>query len=229
MPDSRPDSPPGPPSATTSPEGRPAQGDPGRPPAPEHPGGPPAAADPGRPPVPAGTARPEAPTDPAGPQPPAIPRRQQATTIPRPLQAPTIKDLLSYRIHQLANALSRGAAARYRREFDVSLMEWRVIALLGDFAPMTLKTLARQAGLDKGLASRVVSGLVGRGLVRRDPGADAREVALRLTPAGGEVFEGLMRSAGARDAAFRAALTAEEAACLEGAIAKLVQAARDQG
>src|SRR5690349_18918223 len=91
---------------------------------------------------------------------------------------PTIKDLLSYRVHQLANALSRGAAARYRHEFGVSLMEWRTLALLGDFAPMTLKELAQQAGLDKSLASRVVAGLVERGFVLREIGSeDAREVA----------------------------------------------------
>ncbi|MBC9176646.1 MarR family winged helix-turn-helix transcriptional regulator [Pseudoroseomonas ludipueritiae] len=140
----------------------------------------------------------------------------------------TIKDLLSYRIHQLANALSRGAAARYRREFDVSLMEWRTIALLGDFAPMTLKDLARQSGLDKGLASRVVSGLVQRGLVKRGTASDARELALSLTPAGKTVFQGLMRSASERDAAFRAALTDAEAACLESALGKLIQVARTQ-
>ncbi|MXP65323.1 MarR family transcriptional regulator [Roseomonas sp. M0104] len=143
-------------------------------------------------------------------------------------EARTIKDLLSYRIHQLANALSRGAAARYRREFDVSLMEWRTIALLGDFAPMSLKDLARQSGLDKGLASRVVGGLVERGLVRRGAAADARELALSLTPAGRKVFGGLMRSAGERDAAFRAALTEAEMECLDSAIGKLLQAARQQ-
>ncbi|MDJ0389575.1 MarR family transcriptional regulator [Roseomonas sp. E05] len=140
----------------------------------------------------------------------------------------TIKDLLSYRIHRLANALSRGAAARYRREFDVSLMEWRTIALLGDFAPMSLKDLARQSGLDKGLASRVVGGLVERGLVRRGTAADARELALSLTPAGRKVFRGLMRSAGERDDAFRAALTEAEMECLDSAIGKLLQAARQQ-
>jgi DNA-binding MarR family transcriptional regulator len=140
----------------------------------------------------------------------------------------TIKDLLSYRIHQLANALSRGAAARYRREFDVSLMEWRTIALLGGFAPMPLKDLARQSGLDKGLASRVVSGLVQRGLVQRGTAADARELALSLTPAGTTVFQSLMQAAGERDAAFRAALTDTEAACLESAIGKLIQVAKGQ-
>ena len=140
----------------------------------------------------------------------------------------TIKDLLSYRIHQLANALSRGAAARYRREFDVSLMEWRTIALLGDFAPMKLKDLARHSGLDKGLASRVVSGLVQRGLVQRGTTSDARELALSLTPAGKTVFQGLMRAASERDAAFRDVLTEEESACLESAIGKLIQVAKTQ-
>ncbi len=152
---------------------------------------------------------------------------------PRPAAAATaltIKDLLSYRVHRVANALSRGAALRYREGFDVSLMEWRTIALLGDFAPMTLKDLARQSSLDKGLASRVVSGLVERGLVKREvsPG-DARERALALTAAGRRLHRGLMEAARERDHAFRAALTAEEAAALDSALEKLLRVARAQG
>ena len=42
-----------------------------------------------------------------------------------------IRDLLSYRVHVVANLLSRGAELRYRREFGVSLWEWCTIALLG--------------------------------------------------------------------------------------------------
>jgi DNA-binding MarR family transcriptional regulator len=142
---------------------------------------------------------------------------------------PTIKELLSYRIHQVANALSRGAAARYRHEFGVSLMEWRTLALLGDFAPMTLKQLGQQAGLDKSLASRVVAGLVERGLVLREIGPeDAREVALRLSAAGRRTHEGLMRAARERDAAFLAALTEGERACLASAAGKLLAEAKRQ-
>ncbi len=141
----------------------------------------------------------------------------------------TIKDLLSYRIHRLANALSQGAARRYRAEFDVSLMEWRILALLGDFAPMTLKELALESGLDKSLASRTVSGLVDRRLILRATGAeDAREVSLRLTAAGRRTYEGLIQSARARDAAFSAALEAGEQAVLEGLIEKLMLVARQQ-
>ncbi len=143
--------------------------------------------------------------------------------------ARTIKDLLSYRIHRLANALSRGAALRYRKEFDVSLMEWRIIALLGGFAPMTLKALARQSGLDKSLASRAVAGLVERGLVLREIGRqDAREVALRLSAAGQRMHQGLMRAALERDAAFASVLTEEERRVLDRAIIRLEAEARRQ-
>ena len=38
----------------------------------------------------------------------------------------TIRDLLSYRVHRLAGALSRGAALRYCAGFGVTLMEGRV-------------------------------------------------------------------------------------------------------
>lgn len=139
----------------------------------------------------------------------------------------TIRDLLSYRIHQLANALSRGAALRYRWDFDVSLMEWRILALLGDFAPLTLTDLARQGGLDKGLASRAVSGLVERGLVRRSTSReDARELALGLTAPGHKAFRGLMRAACERDDSFLGALSAEERVVVDRAILKLLAVAR---
>lgn len=141
----------------------------------------------------------------------------------------TIRDLLSYRLHRLAGALSRGAALRYRAEFGVTLMEWRTLALLGDFAPMSLQTLARQAGLDKSQVSRVVSALVERGLVRRAAGReDGREVRLSLTAAGRKLQAGLMRAARARDAAFAAALDPAERTALESALNKLMTEARRQ-
>lgn len=157
--------------------------------------------------------------------------------MPRPRPDPdaaspdvaTIRDLLSYRIHRLANALSRGAALRYRRDFNVSLMEWRILALLGGFAPMTLRDLAKESGLDKAQASRAVKALVERGLVERASGlADAREVALRLSPDGQRVEAGLMGAARAREAAFRAALPPGTLALLEDAVRLLHAEARRQ-
>lgn len=141
----------------------------------------------------------------------------------------TIKDLLSYRIHRLANALSRGAALRYRQEFDISLMEWRIIALLGDFAPMTLKELAKESGLDKSLASRAIAGLVQRGFVLRDIGRqDAREVALRLSSHGNRLYRGLMSAALERDEAFAACLSHEERTVLDRVMQRLEAEAKRQ-
>ncbi len=134
----------------------------------------------------------------------------------------TIKDLLSYRVHKLAGALSRGAASRYRREFDVSLVEWRTMALLGDYSPLSLKQLAALAALDKSLISRTVTALADRGLVERTVSqADAREVALKLSPAGVALHAGLMQAARERDVAFRGVLSAEELDVLDGLLTRL--------
>jgi DNA-binding MarR family transcriptional regulator len=142
----------------------------------------------------------------------------------RPLR---ITDLISYRLGRVANLASRGAALRYRRQFGVSLMEWRIVALLGAFAPMSLNDVAKEAGLDKGQASRAVSALRERGVVARAvaPG-DARLVSLSLTQAGEALYRGLMVAAEERNDAFANALTKEERACLDRALAKLAQAAQ---
>src|SRR5438105_9047674 len=112
-----------------------------------------------------------------------------------------IQDLLSYKLHRVANLLSRGAELRYRREFGVSLWEWRSIALLGAAAkPQSLNELARAAGVDKSQMSRVVSGLAERGVVLRAADAvDGRGVRLALSKAGRKLYQGLIRAAAERD------------------------------
>lgn len=138
----------------------------------------------------------------------------------------TIKDLLSYRLHRTANAISRSAALRYKRQFDVNLGEWRAIALLGAEAPLSLNDLARAASLDKAQMSRVVSGLVDRQLVLREIGGAGRPLRLTLTDMGQDLYRDLIEAAHERDAAFLACLTPQEHAVLEGALAKLFSTAR---
>jgi DNA-binding MarR family transcriptional regulator len=142
--------------------------------------------------------------------------------------APTIKELLSYRIHTVANLLSRGAEMRYRRDFGVSLWEWRTVALLGGAAlPLSLQELARAAGVDKSQMSRVVSGLARRRLVRRGADTqDGRGVRLTLSRSGLKLYEGLIHAAAERNAAFLGCLSARELATLEAAMAKLAREAR---
>jgi len=141
---------------------------------------------------------------------------------------PTIRELLSYRLHQVANLLSRGAEMRYRREFGVSLWEWRTVALLGGAAePQSLRELAGAAGVDKAQMSRVVSGLRARRLVSRAADAnDGRGIRLSLTRSGRKLYQALIAAAAERNSAFVGCLTAKERASLDQIMAKLAREAR---
>jgi DNA-binding MarR family transcriptional regulator len=140
-----------------------------------------------------------------------------------------IRDLLSYRVHVVANLLSRGAELRYRREFGVSLWEWRTVALLGAADEgLSLGHLAHAAGVDKSQMSRVVSGLAKRRIVLRaaHPG-DGRGIRLTLSKTGQRLYEGLIRAAAERDAAFRNCLTKGERVAFDRVLAKLAGQARE--
>src|SRR5213075_1052826 len=138
---------------------------------------------------------------------------------------PTIRELISYRLHTVANLLSRGAELRYRREFGVSLWEWRSIALLGAVTePLSLNHLAHAAGIHKSQMSRVVSGLTDRKLVLR--AANGREVALTLTRVGRRLYEGLITAATERDQEFNDCLSKNEKEVLERCLSKLAGQAR---
>jgi DNA-binding MarR family transcriptional regulator len=140
-----------------------------------------------------------------------------------------IRELLSYRLHRVANLLSRGAELRYRREFGVSIWEWRTLALLGAATgPQSLGSLAQAAGIHKSQMSRVVSGLAQRKLVERsENSADGRGVQLALSKAGRKVYLGLIGAAAERDRAFRNCLSPKEKAVFEKALLKLAGRARD--
>lgn len=137
-------------------------------------------------------------------------------------------DLLSFRLHSVANLLSRSAGMRYKRDFGVTLWEWRTIALVGGQPGISFKDLAKIAGLDKSQASRVVAGLNERGLLLRSTDEnDARGLRLSLTKAGQRLYEGLIEAAGDRNEAFLGALDPQERRVLETALTKLERLARE--
>jgi DNA-binding MarR family transcriptional regulator len=139
-----------------------------------------------------------------------------------------IRDLLSYRLHTVANLLSRGAELRYRREFGVSLWEWRTVALLGAVTePLSLNHLAHAAGIHKSQMSRVVSGLTKRKLVLRAASStDGRGVQLTLSKEGRRLYQGLISAASERDETFNSCLSKNEKEVFDRCLVKLAGQAR---
>lgn len=136
--------------------------------------------------------------------------------------APAFLPLLSYEVNSTSDALRRSAALRFRREHDVSLMEWRTLALIEHLQPVTLRALTDYSSTDKAQISRIVSALVERGMVERSAhSTDARSAQLALTAAGRKKVRALARTAQLRDQAFRGELSQEEATQLVAMLRKL--------
>ncbi|MDX1459951.1 MAG: MarR family winged helix-turn-helix transcriptional regulator [Xanthomonadales bacterium] len=101
-----------------------------------------------------------------------------------------LEQFLPYRLSLLSNTISEGIARTYRREFGLSVTEWRVLAVLGRFPGLTASDIRSRTAMDKVAISRAVRGLQDRGLVERsEHRQDRRRQLLWLSdPQGKELF-----------------------------------------
>jgi len=137
-----------------------------------------------------------------------------------------IKQLLSYRLNVLANMSSRIAALRNKRRFGLSMLDWRIIGLLACFAPMSLNRLALEANLDKSRASRAISDLISRGLIKRNVDKnDARGIRLELSAKGKSLYRVVLPNAVQRNEELVSVLTDNEKKMLDKVFSKLTQRA----
>ena len=139
----------------------------------------------------------------------------------------TIRELLSYRLHRVANLLSRGAELRYRREFGVSLWEWRTVALLGGAARrIAQRPRARGGHRQEPDEPRRLGPDRKKIVLRETDASDGRGIRLSLTPAGKKLYQKLIAAAAERNSAFLGCLSARERDCLEQAMTKLAREAK---
>lgn len=139
-----------------------------------------------------------------------------------------LKALFSWQLHVLANLSTRLAVQENERDHGLAMREWRIVALLGAFAPLSLNALARELGLDKSQTSRAVTDLSERGYISRATDAhDARGLQLSLSRAGLALYRRAFPQAVARNEALLAALTREEREVMERALGKLARRARE--
>ena len=100
---------------------------------------------------------------------------------------------LPYRLSVLANRLSREFARRYQDEFGLSIPEWRVIAVLGAFAPLSSNEIGGKTEMDKAKVSRAVAALLKSGRIERTAHpTDQRLIQLTLSRPGRKIYEAIV-------------------------------------
>lgn len=112
-----------------------------------------------------------------------------------------LESFLPYRLSVTTNRVSRAFAAHYEQEFGISIPEWRAIAVLGAFAPLSSNGICERTAMDKAKVSRAVASLLKRGLIERAPHVtDQRLIRLTLSKAGRGIYEAIIPRARAIEA-----------------------------
>jgi DNA-binding MarR family transcriptional regulator len=115
----------------------------------------------------------------------------------------------------VANRVSATVQKTYSERFGLSVVGWRVMAILGSHSPLSAKALAELMAMDQVSITRAVDQLVSKKLVSRrvDP-ADRRRVVLRLSKAGEDVYNKIVPMFQAADTALTSVLSAQDAQTL---------------
>ncbi|GLQ27962.1 MarR family winged helix-turn-helix transcriptional regulator [Sulfitobacter pacificus] len=111
----------------------------------------------------------------------------------------TVEDVITFRLQRLVAIGERAGQDWSQRMFDLSLNEWRLLALVKGRAPARAGGLADVLLMDKSQTSRVTKSLLNKGLIRSFPDPDdGRAIALEPTEEGvvlyRRVFAEVMRS-----------------------------------
>ncbi|HXA69521.1 MAG TPA: MarR family winged helix-turn-helix transcriptional regulator [Stellaceae bacterium] len=133
-----------------------------------------------------------------------------------------LERFLPYRLSVLMLRISNAIARSYERRFRLSVPEWRVMAVLGRFGPLSANGVAEKTQMDKVRVSRAVARLMAAGrLSRRTDRMDRRRSILALTTAGEAIHREIVPHAERVEARLLAGLDEAERAALDRLLAKL--------
>ncbi|MFB9067909.1 MarR family winged helix-turn-helix transcriptional regulator [Pseudofulvimonas gallinarii] len=141
------------------------------------------------------------------------------------MSEPALLDLdrfLPYRLSRLSNRISQQIASTYVDRFDLSVTEWRVMAVLGRYPGLSANEVAERTAMDKVAVSRAVARLVQQGRLRRDVAEDdRRRSVLQLTAAGRKIYAQVAPEVLATGSRLLGALDRDELALLMALLEKL--------
>lgn len=128
-----------------------------------------------------------------------------------------------FKLVRVVNLTARPFHERVGREHQLTLNEWRTMAVLGAQPGLTASQVADQTGLDKMAVSRALAGLKRHRRVqcREDP-TDQRRSRLHLTAAGKALHATVSELGREREAALFAGVSADELARLGTTLDRLI-------
>lgn len=152
-----------------------------------------------------------------------MPSEPLATRAPRL----HLERFVPYRLSVLTNRVSSAIARQYSDRFELSIPEWRAMAVLGGTSGLSAREVAERTAMDKVQVSRAIESLMRAGRVQREADAsDGRIMRLSLTPKGRAIYEEVVPLALHLEEIFLSALTPQERRTLETLLDKLARQAR---
>ena len=141
-----------------------------------------------------------------------------------------LEQFIPYRLSILDNTVSRALASLYSERFDLTVPEWRVIAVLGASPGLSAGQVAERTAMDKVAVSRAVNSLVESGRLTKETSADdRRRSSLNLSDEGETVYARVVPMARALERELLAALSDRDLRTLDELLSKLQRQADQLG
>lgn len=140
-----------------------------------------------------------------------------------------LQQFLTYRLSRVQSKLNAQMAKILRENVGLTLMQWRVIALVGSAGQTRFSSLVKESVLDKGFLSRNLKTLIEQGFILSEPDQnDQRAQNLRLSPKGQDAFERALPITQKRQEWLRKDITEDELAVFRRVLDKLETASERQ-
>lgn len=135
-----------------------------------------------------------------------------------------LQDFLPYRLSILSNRISGAIADSYETRFNLTMREWRIMAVVAESPEISAGQVAERTAMDKVAVSRAVSRLLADGrLLRHFSATDRRRSVLRLSKAGERLYAQVVPLARDYEAALLALLSPEEEHQLDRMLTRLME------
>ena len=105
----------------------------------------------------------------------------------------SIEDWLSYRLWRLSRTVGDTLEAYYSKAFGLDGSDWRTLAVLANYAPISAKALAEILDIHQVQMTRALTKLQNLGLLsRRTDKRDKRKIVLQLNRKGNAIYEEIL-------------------------------------